>query len=393
MFDIHIGTSGFPLGSNAVMQRIKLTHRGLKAAGCNPLIISKHSLYKTQNSTRFGRYQGIPYLAMSYFLDRPDNIFIRLLNKYSGSLGEFYFLISKRKKIHSAIASGVTFFELVYYWLMSRILGFKLVIQHVEYVSAMQKKRNWWGRLNAHLYDYYRYHFCDGVIVISEYLKKHAQSCKPDLPLIKIPAICDFDEFNKPYVVQPKQYLMYCGSIGYLSVIEFIITLFTQLRDQKIYEGNLLFAIGVGDKTSAVYQLLLNAIKQNPYKDSIELLVNVPFDELVLKYREAELLIVPMRNEIQDIAGFHHKVGEYCAASKPIISTRYGEMDYYFRDGISAILAEEYTIESYVNKLSNVLNDKETLLKVAAEGHSVGLLNLEYRNNGMLLKEFIYNGL
>jgi len=391
MLIIHLGTSGFPIETTAIIQRIKLTHKGLKLAGCNPLIISKHSLNQTKNSKRFDRYSGIPFILTSILLSRPDNFIIRKLNRLSGYIGELILLVKKRKSISAAIFSGPSFFELIYYRLLSKILHFKLIIQYVELSSAITYKRKWSSLINARLLDNYRFFFCDGIIVISEFLRNRVISKNKKLLLIKIPAICDFEEFKLSETITQSNYLMYCGAIGYYSVIEFVIDLYCKLRQSGCYQGDLLLAIGGSAKSADLSDTLNKKINDCAYSDSIILKNNVPHKELINIYLGAELLIVPMRNVLQDIAGFHHKVGEYCAAQKPIISTNLGEMKYYFQDGVSAILADDYTIESYLKKLCEVLPFKNKLKDIAFKGHKVGFEKLNYLSYGKELKQFIDN--
>jgi glycosyltransferase involved in cell wall biosynthesis len=389
MFIIHLGSSGFPKETTAIIQRIKLTHKGLKLAGCNPLIISKHSLNQTEKKGKLNRCYGIPYILTSILLTRPDNFIIRKLNRFSGYIGELVLLVKKRKSIYAAIFSGPSFIELVHYRFLSKILHFKLIIQYVELSSAITYKRKWYEFINARLLDNYRFFFCDGIIVISEFLKNRVYLKNNKLPLIKIPAICDFEEFKPIITIPSSNYLMYCGAIGYYSVIEFVIDLYSKLRKSDCYQGKLLLAIGQGDRDKDMSDKLYNKINECEFRESIMLFTNVPHQELINKYLSAELLIVPMRNALQDIAGFHHKVGEYCAAQKPIISTNLGEMKWYFQDGVSAILAEEYTIESYYTKLCEILPLKDKLKVIAIGGHKVGAEKLNYLIYGEKLKKFI----
>lgn len=390
MFIIHIGTSGFPTGNNAVIQRIRLIFKGLKHAGVNPLIVSKHSVYKTGNTKKISRFQGIPYISTSKLLNRPDNFIVRNLNRLSGYLGEFIFLVKKRKKIHTAILSGSSFTELVYYRILSKMLHFQLVIQYVEFYSAIESRKKLFTHIDDLLLDNYRFYFCDGIIVISEFLKKHTLTRKKSLPIIKIPAICDFDEFNLQIETSQDKYMMYCGSIAYLSVIEFIIELYCKLKQSDSYQGKLLLVLG-GFGINGEFDGLYKKINESGHSDTIVVKTNLPHKDLIKVYLGAELLIVPMRNSVQDIAGFHHKIGEYCAAKKPIISTNYGELSYYFKDSVSAILAEEYTIDSYYQKLTKILPLKEKLNMIGTNGYKVGSVELNYLNNGIKLREFIFN--
>jgi len=390
MFVIHLGSSGFPQG-NAQIQRIRLTFKGLKLAGCNPLILNKHSIRKIGNTKRISRYQGIPFILLSALTSRPDNFISRNLNKFSGFLAELIFLIKKRKNIHTAIFYDSSFSQLLYYRVLSRLLGFKLIIHYVEFRSSIRRGRNLFTHLNDLAFDNYCYFLCDGIIVISEFLKKHTISKNKLLPIIKIPAICDFDEFDTEHKVKAENYIMYCGTIIYIEVIEFVLDLFIRLKESEMYGGRLLFVIG-GDVKDVDFIKLESRINNSHYKDSILLQKNIPYQELILLYKKSELLIVPLRNTKQDIAGFHHKIGEYTASRRPIISTNIGELQYYFKTGFSAILAEEYSIESYMKKLSEILHSKETLAQIGEEGFKVGQKKLNYKNYAHELNQFI-NGI
>lgn len=389
MFVIHLGVSGFPRGT-AQMQRIRLTFKSLKLAGCHPLIINKHSVYKTENAKKINRFEGIPYIYTSYSKSRPDSFIGRNFNKLSGYVRELFLLIKKRKSLDASIYYDSSFSDLVYYRLISKILGFKLILQYVEYRSSIPAK-TFLTRLNNRLFDSYCFNFCDGIIVISEFLREISQSKNKYLPLLKVPAICDFSEFENKESIKPEECLMYCGTMVYLPVIIFIIELYCKLRELNLYEGKLVLAIGMGDANVSAHNDLLDKIQVSKYRDQIELKINVPHKSLINMYLASELLIVPMRNSIQDIAGFHHKVGEYTAAARPIISNNIGELKHYFADGVSAILADEYSIESYLVKLSVRLASKNELKIIAQNGYKVGLNSLNYKNYSIELRNFIIN--
>jgi glycosyltransferase involved in cell wall biosynthesis len=389
MFIIHLGSSGFPLGT-AQMQRIRLTFKGLKLAGSNPLIINKHSVYKTGDRKRINRYQGIPYVFLSALISRPDNFISRNLNKLSGDLSELIFLIKKRKQIQTAIFYDASFLRLLYYRLLSKVLNFKLIIQYVELRSSIHKRRNFFTRLNDQAFDNFCFYLCDGSIVISEFLKNRTILKNKNLPLIKIPAICDFEEFDiRQQNTNNNSYLMYCGTMAYLPVVLFVLELYCKLVELDLYHGDLLLAIGGSGSDESGFKTIEEKIENSGIANRIIFRKNVPHNELIKLYLDAELLIVPMRNIEQDIAGFHHKIGEYTAAAKPIISTNLGELQYYFKDGFSAILADEYSYESYIERLSKILSSKETLNKIGEEGFKVGQEQLNFKTYSDDLNRFI----
>jgi glycosyltransferase involved in cell wall biosynthesis len=388
MLIIHLGHSGFPNG-NATMKRIHLTFNAIKLGGFSPLIINKNSIHKLDNARRINRYKGIPYIYTSPILTRPDSLLVRNINKIFGYIGEFLLIMKKRKKIYASIFYENSLPELCYYRILSKLFKFKLVVQYVELRAAIPVRQKALLHLNDKLFDAYYYNFCDGVIVISEFLKIHSLSRSKSLPLIKIPAICNFDDFNSCSAAEIPDYMMYCGGIGYLSVIEFVLDVYSELQKHNSYKGKLLLAVGGGEDEANLFETLRIKINDSGYKDKIILKKDVPHDELINLYLNSELLIVPLRNTIQDIAGFHHKIGEYTAAGKPIISTDLGEMNVYFQDKVSAILVPEYTVNAYVEKLMEMLIDKVNLAEIGEKGKKVGQDYLNFKNYSIPLTEFI----
>jgi len=389
MYIIHLGSSGFP-SESAQMQRIKLIFLSLKTVGYSPLVINKHSVNKIVNLKRVGRFQDIVYIFTSLFISRPDNFFIRNFNKMTGYYGEIKILIKKRKDIKAGIFYSPSIIELLYYRIISKILRFKLIVQCVELRSSIHyNKRLLLRHINDKLFDSLYFYLCDGVIVISNFLFKQANKKRFSLPVIKIPAICDFSVFDNDLDNISKNYIMYCGSINYLQVILFVINLFCRLKEDKIYDGQLHLVVSNDMKEINNLEEIKNSISNCKYRASITLENNIPRNDLIRKYKEAELLIIPLRNTTQDIARFSHKVGEYTAAKRPIISTNIGEMNVYFKDGFSAILASTYSVNSYVEKLSSVLKSKEQLKKIGEEGYKVGSVLFDFRFYSLSLKNFI----
>ena len=385
MYIIHIGVSGFPSNS-APIQRILLTLKGLKILGLNPLVINKHSINIVKYN-KINRQDGIPFVFTSLTYNRPKSFIFRNINRLSGVFGEGILLIKKRKKLHTAILYTPSFGELVYYRILSKLLGFKMIIQYVELRSSISDRSSFFNKLNDNLFDNKFYFFCDGVIAISDFLIKHVREKDKDMPIIKIPAMCDFAEFDKisPYKGTP--YLMYCGSIAYNEVIEFIIDLYYQLKTVNLYKGDLVLVISGQHEVN--WQKIGIKINQYGLFENIIIKSNIPYPDLLSFYMGATVLIIPLRDTTQDIARFPHKIGEYTAARRPILSSDLGELAIYFKDGVSAILAKEYSIASYQEKLNEVLQLGNNLDKIGETGHDIGIRNFDFHAQTIHLKEFI----
>lgn len=355
-------------------------------AGFSTLIINKNSPDAKNNLKRTGRFEGIPYVYTSARTSRPDKFIPRNLNKLSGFVGEFNLLRKKRKTIQAAILYTPSFFELVYYRALSAVFRFKLVIQYVEFRSSIDGRKGFLTVLNDRLFDSYCHRFCDGVIVISDFLKDHVRSKTDKMQIVKIPAINDFDTKTVSSLVKKQPYLMYCGTIEYLEVIKFILEVFSGLTLRKGYHGRLLLIIS-GSNTKN-WEELRSVIAQEPYKDLVDIQSNIKHSELLSLYDGADLLMIPLRNSIQDRARFPHKIGEYTASKRPILSTNVGEMRSYFKNGVSAILADDYSVDEYINTLSRYLVSDE-LTAIGLSGYRVGKENFHYANYGDTLRNLL----
>ena len=386
MYIIHLGFAGFPKGLASV-QRTLFTFKGLKNAGANPIIINKISHNQYTNNYKVKRYKDIIYVNTSFLNSKPDTFIKRNLNKISGYVGELKFLFKKRKKIDSAILYSSYFLEYLYYFLLSRIFRFKLLIQYVEMFSVIPGRNTFFTKVNDKLIDKYICSFCDAIIAISSYLEIHIKQLAPFKPLIKIPANNDFEKMYAFPDLPAGNYLMYCGTIYYEEVIEFIIKIFIRLKEEYIYTGNLLLVIS-GDQEQN-WEKLMCFVKKTAFKKDITIKSNITHDELMQQYKAADILIIPLRNTIQDKARFPHKIGEYTASKRPILSTNIGELKSYFKDGESAILVDEYSIDAYYKRLSEVLPQKDLLTEIGLKGYKIGIDNFNYKTQGVKLFEFI----
>ena len=371
----------------ASVQRTLLTFKGLRSNGAIPLIINKISHHQYSKSNKVGLFDGILYVNTSYLVSKPDSFIKRNFNKVSGYFGELRFLYKKRYKIGFAILYSTYFLEYPYYFALSKIFGFKLVTQYVEMFSAIPGRRSFFTKINDRLIDRYIGTFCDGIIAISDYLFDHIKKQESGIPVIKIPANSDFSKINSIPALRSGAYLMYCGTIHYEEVIEFIISLFVKLRENCKYNGSLLLVIS-GDHEQN-WNKLRSFINTLSFQQDIIIKSNIQHNELVSTYKGADILIIPLRDTIQDIARFPHKIGEYTAAKRPILSTNLGEMKNYFIDGVSAVLADSYSLEAYYEKLSVVLSFRQLLDEIGLNGYTIGKNNFDYKAQGKMINKFI----
>jgi glycosyltransferase involved in cell wall biosynthesis len=383
---IYVGTDGFPIGM-AQMERQKLISKGLIAAGCAVLVLSRVGVYgpgKYDEVYGEGNFEGVPFLFAAGTPYRDPSKLKRLWLFGKGLINEFLIIRTQKKRygVTALMISCLSFNEVVFYKIISLLLGIPIMLDNVEYFSSMQLKESRLKRIDFKLYDRYAFRLADKVVGISDFLVNIVKQGDAEKPVLKIPAIVDFGKFTS--AARPTEnFFLYCGQAGYYAVISFIIGAY-----EKIHQENFgLYLVSNGN--AADMTVVRDRIKASPKASQIKLFSALPVQELVDLYMTSRALLIPLRNTQQDIARFPHKIGEYCAAGKPIISTRIGEVDKYFKDGQDALLAETYNEEQFASKMQVVVNEPEKAAAIGRKSFELGKENFDHISLGKKLKAFI----
>ena len=116
---------------------------------------------------------------------------------------------------------------------------------------------------------------------------------------------------------------------------------------------------------------------------------NIPFSELVDLYVNASALLIPLRSTKQDAARFPHKIAEYTATGNPIITTNYGEVNYYFKDGENALVADSYNTSDFAEKMNFVIENPEQAKQIGQKGKELGMNEFSHIKYGPILKDYL----
>lgn len=381
-----VGTSGFPFGM-AQVERQKLISKGLIKAGAPVLIINRYGQQPEgvhQELLHQSSFEGIPFVYASGNPYRPASFFQRNLGKIKGALNEF-FIIRKHKRKgrnHVLLVSTLSFYNIVYYKLLSWLLRMPLVIDNVEYFSAMNIPKSRFVKWDNYWYDNYSCALADKVVAISHFLADVASQKKKRQDILQIPSIVEFEKF-KSTAVPTEPFFLYCGHAGYFEVISFIIASFEQLS----VGNHALYLVSNGSETEM--KRLRDRIAASPKEARIKLFSRLPLQELIDLYMTSSALLIPLRPTQQDKARFPHKIGEYCAAKKVILSTKMGEVEKFFLDGETALLAEAYDETQFARKMQLVVEDPESAAAIGQKGYELGLQHFDHKALGVKLKSFL----
>ena len=383
---IFLGETRFPYGLASV-QRTILMSKALISAGANVTVICRKGVWRENEHPDInykGKYEGINYLYSSKTTVKPNGFLKRNLTKLKGIYGEYQFIkkLKKNKELSLAIVSERNNIHILRYYMYSLIFGFPIVNNLVEMASSFQNKISFLKRINNYVLDKWTLKLFSGALPISDKLNHYYRSIIPSKPSLKLPILCDYEKFEIPRE-NKAPYFLYCGSINYLEVINFILKCYKNLEEGKAK----LYMVVSGDSKEKI-QEIQDKINNEFVGAPVTLFTRIPYSQLVHLYTHAIALLIPLRPTLQDTSRFPHKIGEYLASGNPVITTNVGEIKTYFKDNETALVASEYKVSDFTEKMEYVLNFPEKAKSIGHNGKELGLRNFDYKIHGSRLLDF-----
>ena len=370
---IFVGLSGVPYSGRACDPRLANT-ANLLAEDADVAIVNRYSSLK--HKTMDGIKLADNVRCVEILKRRNTGGFMTMLLLLMSVLCEPFLLwkLHMEKKINYLHIYSGHYFDFVLYKFFAKVIGARIVYEYVEYRSEKLSHPNLYHRINNRLCDFHGAKVWDSCIAISNFLEQKANEVRKDIPVIKVTPLCDFELFkaNKDGVDIKEQYLMFCGSASYFEVVKFIIDSY---KLSSIKKTKKLLLVLSGSETA------INKIRK--YETSAIIRTKLPYYTLVAYYKHAYGLMIPLRNTIEDIARFPNKVCEYTAAKGLIITTNYGEMQYYFKNGENAIVADDCTVEAIAKRLDEVEAGQYDVELIRKNCYQTGLDNFSidaYKN-------------
>jgi glycosyltransferase involved in cell wall biosynthesis len=382
MHIIYVGYPGFPQGF-AQVERQKLIAKGLTYSGCHVTVISRYGIHDRSNVPSRGTYKGIDYMFASGLSYRPSGFFRRNYNKVKGLIQEISLLLSLRRASEQSaiLITTNSFYNVAIYSICAYIAGVPAVLDHVEYWGK-RANSSLLKRLDNILYDTFATKISTQVICISNYLLIETKRQNPTKSVLKVPVIVDFTQFQE--ASNPDEpYFLFCGSAGYFETIDFVIRAFEHLGEQ----GYSLYLIAYGNDEQM--DRVTDRIASSPLASQIKHFYDLPYAQLTQYYMMSRALLIPLLDTVQDEARFPHKIGEYCAAGRAIITTNIGEVKHYFKDGENALIASKLTPASFSEKMQFVIDNPEIAAEVGYNGNTLGKEHFNYLKLGSKISAFI----
>ena len=385
---VYVGHNGFPVGM-AQVARQRLIAKGLIAAGCDVVVISRYGVHDVETAAGFAgktEFEGVPFLYASGSAIRESSFLRRTLFKIRGLISEMRIIFRKRRnsELGAILVTTNSFHNLVIYKFISIFSGTPMIIDNVEHWTSIPSRKGGISGVEDWLYDHFGYKICDRVICISDFLADIVKKGSPGKPVIKIPTIVDFSKFEGEANSDRTPYFLFCGSAVYFEVIDFVVNSFEKLDNEEFS----LYLVCSGPVTDMVK--LQNRLEASPKNSTIKLFSRLEFSVLVQLYRNSRALMIPLRNTAQDLARFPHKIGEYCAAGRVILSTNLGEVKNYFTDGENALLAPHYYEDEFSAKMQEVIDNPMLAEQLGNRSYQTGKENFDHIVLGKKLSNFIF---
>ena len=382
-----LGSSGFPYGF-ANIERQKLISKGLILAGANVTVLNRKGVHREKSKyiiETYGTFEEIDYIYLSGSPYRSRSFIKRNWLKVYSYFQELRTLTKAKKQLQldAILFNARHFSSILYYYLVSKILNVPVLFNYVELNSAMENRRSISNRINDYLFENIGLRIIPLVLPISDFLKEYTLRKNKNSKCLKIPSLCNFDIFESVQESKGDDYLLFCGSAAYLETIRFIIDSFSLSTNSNYY----LYLILNGTKLD--FEKISDIINNNPKKDRIKIFSGLSYEQLISYYKSAIALIIPLRPNLRDIARFPHKIGEYTASGRPIISNKIGEVSIYFKDNINAYIASNFDSNEYAEKFDLAIQDPKLSTELGNRGKDIGLEHFDYKKSGQKLFDFL----
>ncbi len=259
---------------------------------------------------------------------------------------------------------------------MARI---RLVKFAAEIIDKSQYRKSLLGKISRTAYMVnFRYlnKMSDKLIVFSHYLKNEfLQMGFAEEKIMVQPNLTDF-AFWKPSGSEIKFTIGYSGAPYMKDGLHDLLKAISILADIKTDVSLVI----IGDATFG--RTLIPGLKEECVKLGIAdrvFFTGLVSNEEVKKYlSQCVLLAITRPDTIQTRAGFPTKLGEYFALKKPVLATRFGDMERYFTDGFDIIFAECGDPVSIADRIEWTIGNIKELNCIIKNGHETAKHLLEF---------------
>lgn len=378
----------FPIG-NVATNRLTTYAKALARFGDDIGVVvlkGTEDLIHPLNPDREGVYDGIwyEYMAESSFWDRKASLPKKLALYASGLMRAFSLL--RCKKPDSVLLYSNDIVCMVFFYIVSRVIGFRYLIDKSEYPVVFRRASGFykWFYLKS-------FSLFDGVLVMTSELKSYYSSLKkPSAAIYMLPMSVDFDRFNglvetsgvKPYVA-----CVY-GVHNRDCIADTILAfdLFCSFNSKAELRLKL-----IGDfKNLSGHEHVVRVLESCKFRERIDVCKPVCAFEMPQILFDAQFLITTPRR--YESGGFPTKLGEYLATGRVVIATEVGELSSYLASGDNVVFCHPGDIDSIAKSIEFAWRNPDLSKSIGIRGKRTAYQHFNVHTYMDQLRPFLYHG-
>ena len=362
-------TQNYPLQFSACNTKIELLSRRFIEKGSKVTVINspfgvkncqKYMNSKNEYGINFNNFKYCNYNVIGLFKN------FLIINK----------ILRKNK---SKNLKNIVFYDYEYFpvYLISLLLiklngYFNISIYHECQIHI--RNNNKFKFIFGYLYDNIFGYFSDAILPISSALQN--RSAKFRRPTFKLPIVSVFATRNNN-CNDVKNYYAYVVNAGYYRAIDLVINSFKSYYFKNGKSLLKLILHGNKESKNRIYQLLI----KNNLSEKIQILEKLSDKKLKNLLSKSKANLIPLfEDNPQDRSRFSQKIAEYLSVKRPIITNFVGEINFYFKDNINAVILKDNKITTFSNRLLE-LDKKDSLDKIGMNGYLLGRKFFCYKKN------------
>ncbi|TSJ40985.1 glycosyltransferase [Mucilaginibacter corticis] len=270
-----------------------------------------------------------------------------------------------------------------------RMLGYRVVIDIVEDLEAIQKFKSFKNKLKYKSAIFFRKRldrYADGFTVVSSHLEKKIRLNFPDRPVFFLPVTINkylLDDHPDGRPAKPLT-IFYSGSFNEKDGLPYLLGAAGELK-QAGYAFRILLS---GKGTDAEMQAFREIVQRAGLEEQVRYLGFLDRDEYIrILSSAADVLCMTRINSAYANAGFPFKLGEFLATGKPVIASTVGDVPKYLSADDAYLVAPE-SIAEIRAALIAIVSDPKKAVQVGLNGKRAAMKYFDHENYAGPLKEF-----
>lgn len=232
----------------------------------------------------------------------------------------------------------------------------------------------------------------DGVLCVSPFLADIAKTMLASERVLLIPNGFDKDVFKlessgedirkKLGVKKTESLIVYTGGLKPWADIDLLIQAMSHIT--KKMPNSFLALVGEGEAKRELSQLC----QQLGIFNKVIFAGGVPHAEVPKYLAAADVLALPLRNNIFNQARFPNRIAEYMAAGRPIVTNGVGVAGDLFKDGHNAVVIDSEHPEEFAEGILRALVNKKKAEEMGARAKEYAWNNFTWDKIATRVEEF-----